>query len=63
MDTCEKSGRGLGDGVVAAAAPGMATQDAAHGKPEASDGTVLLNGFNGVLAACGGEAARRGRHG
>ena len=49
--------------VVAAAAPRMATQDAAHGKVEPFDGTVAAQRLNGVLRASGGEAARRGREG
>ena len=35
--------------IVAAAAPWMTTQDAAHGKVEAFDGAMLLNGFHGIL--------------
>ena len=52
-----------GDGVVAAAAPGVTAQDAPDGKVEASDGTVLAEGFDGVLAAGGGIAAGGGCEG
>ena len=61
---CEKSG-GLGHGVVAAAAPGMAAQDATYGQIEALDGAVFLQRLDCILAAGGGEAAgwrRQGRY-
>jgi len=40
---------GLGHGVVAAAAPRVAAQDAADGQPKAFERSVLLDGFLGIL--------------
>ena len=37
----------------------MATKDTANGQPQATDGAVLLQGFDGILAACGGKPTRR----
>ena len=48
----------VGYGVVAIASPGMAAQDATHGKVEALECSMFLKGFNGVLRAGGREAAR-----
>lgn len=59
----EREGRELGDGVVAGAAPGMATADAFEGEPCATDDAVLHDGFYRVGAAGGGEAARRRKQG
>ena len=59
------SGRGRrllflwGDGVVAGAAPRVAAAYASGGEPEAFDGAVDAQGFDGVLAAGGCEAAVR----
>ena len=45
----ENSEKCLWHGVVATAAPRMATQDAAHGKVKPFDGTVAAQRLNGVL--------------
>lgn len=39
----------LRHGIVTAAAPGMATEDAAQGEPEAAKRSVLADGFDGIL--------------
>jgi len=49
--------------VVAAAAPRMAAENAAHGKPKPFNEAMFLNGLDGVLRASGGEAACRREHG
>ncbi len=43
--------------VIAAAAPGMATQESADGEVEAFEGAVFAEGFEGVLGTGRGEAA------
>lgn len=45
------------DGVVAISAPRVTAQDASYGEVESLDGSVLLDGFDGVLRAGGCEAA------
>ena len=55
--------KGLGDGVVAGTAPGVAAEEAADGEPQAAEGAVLADGLDGVLRAGGSEAARRGQPG
>ena len=42
--------------------PGMAAQDASDGEVEAFDGTMLLQGFDGILRTGRREAARRRCH-
>lgn len=49
-----------GDGVVAGASPGVAAEDAAEGEIGATEGSVLAEGFDGVLRTGGGEAAGGG---
>lgn len=46
-------------GVVATTAPRMAAEDAARAEIETFEGTVFLDGFQHILAASRGEAARR----
>ena len=53
----------LRHGVVAAAAPGMAAQDAANGEIEAAQGAVLAEGLKRILRAGGREAAGGRRQG
>ncbi len=48
-----------GNGVVAAAAPGVAAEQAPDCEPEAFEGAVFAECFEGVLGAGGGEAATR----
>ena len=45
-------------GVVAASSPGVTAQDALDGEPCALDGSVLGDGFDGIVAARGCVAAR-----
>ena len=52
-----------GYGVVAVAAPGVAAEEASDGEVEASEGSVLAEGLDGVLAAGGGVAAAGGCEG
>src|SRR2546423_7001525 len=52
------------DGIVAAAAPGMATQQPAQGEADAAHRTVAFDGFGGVMRAAriitaGGRQDRR----
>ena len=47
----------LRHGVVAAASPGVAAQDAAQGEPRTLQHSMLGDGFHGILRASGGEAA------
>ena len=49
--------------VVARTSPGVATQDAADGQVQSFEGAVLADGFDGILRAGGGEAARGAQHG
>jgi hypothetical protein len=52
--------RSLGwDGIEAAATVRAATGEAAEAQPRASAGTVLGDGFGGVLRTGGNETARR----
>lgn len=51
-------------GIVAAASPGMAAQDATNGAPCPFEGAVFADGFDGILRACRREATcwrRQGR--
>ena len=50
----------LGHGIVAGAAPGVAAEDTLEGKPETFEGTVLAEGFKGVLGTGWSVAAGRG---
>ena len=50
----------VGNGVVAAAAPGMATEDALDGEIEAGKRAVTLDGFDCVGGTGGGKTAGRG---
>ena len=45
----------LGYGIVAVTAPGVAAEDAAHGKIEAFEGTMLPECLKGVLRTCRGK--------
>lgn len=55
--------RGLRYGVVAAAAPRVATKDAAHREPQTLKRAVLLQSLEGVLRTSGGKPTRGGREG
>ena len=48
---------GLRHWVIAGTAPGIATQDAADGKIQAFERSVLLDGLKGILRTGGGETA------
>ena len=50
-------GEFVGDGVVAIAAPGIATEDSPNGEIEALERSVLLNCLDCVGGTCGGESA------
>ena len=50
----------LRHGVIPMSAPGMTAQDAANGKPQSFQGTVLLNGLHSILRTRGRKAARGG---
>ncbi len=45
------------DGVVAAAAPGIAAEDALEAEPEPFKGTVFAESLESILGAGGGEPA------
>ena len=53
----------IGHGIVAIAAPGMTTEDAADGEIEPFEGAMHLDGFNRVGRAGRCEAACRWEHG
>ena len=48
---------GFWDGVETVSPPWVATKNPADGEVEALDGSVLLNGLNGILRAGGSETA------
>ena len=43
--------------VVAVAAPGVAAEETAYGKPQAFEGAVLSECLEGILGTCRSEAA------
>jgi len=47
----------LRDRVIAVPSPGVAAQEPADGEIETLDGSVLLDGFYGILGTGGREAA------
>ena len=49
---------GLGHGIIAVAAPGMASKNTTDGKIQAFEGAMLAEYLKGILGTCGGETAR-----
>lgn len=58
-----KGGGMLWYGIVARASPGSATGQAFGCEPCPFDGSMLTNGLNGIVGACGHVAAGWGREG
>ncbi len=59
----DRVSRGLRNGIVPASAPGVTFCQSSQGEPETLEGSVFAQGFECILRAGGGKAARRRREG